>query len=1110
MNRPADWQQRQQAATPALSVHVEAPAGSGKTSVLLERFLRLLAQAERPEALLALTFTKKAAGELRARLYKLFSAPAAEKTAGYEDYLLSLAQEAVRRHVNQGWAVLQERLQIMTFHSFCARLLRQLPHAAGLPPDFRLLDDYESQRLREEASEETRRRLGQLPPADPRRRALVNRLVRLNNNWPRLAGELRQLVARRDILEPFLALARHSQQPAAYEAYIRHQLHRLLTPRLATVRQLCLQTELGQRWPEFHAALANCGSSLAAVLPPELPGTDLEAMAGWQQIAASLLTKEGSCFKSFSREKFPPELRRQGWCEMLANLPAPLVTAFRELRCLPAGWLHRDEIPALQDLVLLLSEVLQDYQRLCRQRGAVDFIDLELATLRLLEDQDPADLLLCLDYSLSHLLIDEFQDTSLNQLELLCRLTAGWTAVDGRTLMVVGDPKQAIYEWRNARLELFHLARQGLPCPRGSSSKPLTPILLTTNFRSTQTLIHWVNELFGQTVMAAPELARVEFHRAAPAPAAALGEPPLLALFADREAEARWLARQLLSLLAGLNSQEKVGILFFARTHLRRFLQELWALGIKPRVRDGLPLRESRAVRQVHNLVTALVRPHDAIAWAAFLPGFGRQTSLAVLEAVAAMPATLWPAKLHQYAAGQPDKILQERIAALLEIHKRVGRQPLAELVLELLDRLDGWEVIAAWEGAAGVANVRYYLDLLTQTAAASPEETLAEVSAALTQAYQPPDPLAQDSPVEILTVHAAKGLEFEYVWVPCLDYSPLGSGPEPEPFLLEEDPATGMALLALSRPAAKKDHSLLYHLVRDLGHQRRLAEARRLFYVAVTRAKKRLWLSGKLTSRRGELGFPARTPLGWLGEHYHRPPPSRNQPELWPDPPLQVILEPELPIAAVSTPPMPEVPAAWELQPDPWPYRLQFPSQFAEASGAGPGGESEAWAQWRGEITHRLLETVAYGRPLPPEAAVAAALQQKGIPGEAARELAREILAEVNACLEDEQLRRLLDPALQPAKNEWLLEGWQPDGTVVRGQVDRVVFDGRQWWLLDYKTSRPASDEDWEDFIRSEGERYRPQLLAYRELVANLLGQPATAVQPALYFTARRQLVLL
>ena len=244
---------------------------------------------------------------------------------------------------------------------------------------------------------------------------------------------------------------------------------------------------------------------------------------------------------------------------MVSPDPGPARPGGQDFEAVPGPDPHRgisEEAAALQDLVILVGEALSVYEQLCARKGALDFVDLEAATLNLLTEDDPTEVMLRLDWRLKHLLVDEFQDTSVNQMQLLCRLMAGWQEGSGRTLMVVGDPKQSIYGWRQAKPRLFMASRNGLPCG-GSAPLPLTPLTLTTNFRATRTLITWANEVFGSTVMKRGA-AGAMFHRAEPRPGAPEGPAPYLALFtgdsdmAARELEARWLARQVAQARASL------------------------------------------------------------------------------------------------------------------------------------------------------------------------------------------------------------------------------------------------------------------------------------------------------------------------------------------------------------------------------------------------------------------------------------------------------------------------------------------------------------------------------------------------------------------------------
>jgi ATP-dependent exoDNAse (exonuclease V) beta subunit len=445
-----------------------------------------------------------------------------------------------------------------------------------------------------------------------------------------------------------------------------------------------------------------------------------------------------------------------------------------------------------------------------------------------------------------------------------------------------------------------------------------------------------------------------------------------------------------------------------------------------------------------------------------------------------------------------------------------VGRRPLADILTDWLEATGAWAGIAAWEGPLGVANARTYLDLLAAAEAGLPEATFVKADFNLEESFQPPDPRARESRVEILTVHGAKGLEFHQVFLPFLDWQPLKSEDNTPPFLLEEIPGQGSHGLALARPYDREKPSSLYLLLRGLKNQRVVDEARRVFYVAVTRARQRLVMSGLARQdKQGNWRGSGDSPLTWLREHYRLGLPPAGFAVSWPEPEMHVELLTAVQPQTGESPPPPALPAAWDFHPEAAPYQVSFPSQLAtRPEEAAPLRETELaedgdGARLRGVIMHRALQTLAMGGPLPDVPALAAALRQERMSAPAAAILAAEIQAELSACQADPFLAALLAPDIPGAASEWLLEDQPQPGAIRRGVIDRLAFDGQDWWLLDYKTSRPAAGEDWEAFIARETEKYRPQLAAYREMAARAQGiEPPEAIRLGIYFTACRKLV--
>jgi ATP-dependent helicase/nuclease subunit A len=300
------------------------------------------------------------------------------------------------------------------------------------------------------------------------------------------------------------------------------------------------------------------------------------------------------------------------------------------------------------------------------------------------------------------------------------------------------------------------------------------------------------------------------------------------------------------------------------------------------------------------------------------------------------------------------------------------------------------------------------------------------------------------------------------------------------------------------------------------LKNQRLVDEARRVFYVAVTRARQRLVMSGLARQNKpGTWQVSGDSPLAWLSEHYRQDLPPAGRPGLWGDPEVKVGLVTAVPPPTGQTAEPPELPVAWGFHPEAAPYQVSFPSGLAAAPAergphlavtAAPDDEA---ARLRGEVTHRALQALATGGPLPDTTSLAAALRQGGMEAVAAAALAPEIRAELEACLADPFLAAFLGSGRPEAASEWLLEDQPQPGVIRRGMLDLLAFDGNHWWIVDYKTSRPAASQDWEAFIAHETEKYRPQLLAYREMAAKAKGiEPAEAIRLVLYFTACQRLV--
>ncbi|MGB6928202.1 MAG: UvrD-helicase domain-containing protein [Syntrophobacteria bacterium] len=1113
-----DEQTRNRALDIRRSFHLEAPAGSGKTWLLTGRFLRLLAEVDHPHEIVALTFTNKAAGEMRQRIRDFLTKTEKGEVPQYpyEQILLEAAAGARKRQPAHRLQA-PDGLKIMTFHGFCLHLVQRAPLEASIPPGSKVMPDEEQQQLRTQVAARTIRDLLYRPSGDPLRQAVENRLLRLNNNWLAFRDELADLLEKRDLLDDLLTLMGRHPDKEQLEEILTGRLELLLKLRLDKCLTAFESTSLGSNWSKFIGHLHEHGAEAADRLPEILPPAEGSRLENWQEIATTLTTLQGKPRKRLGPAAgFYKGFNHTIWAETIQELSPESLENLQNIKTLPLLADGIANLDTLYDLVLVVGEALNRYRSICRQRRLLDYVELEQAALRLFDQESPTDLQLFLDRKIKHLLVDEFQDTSRSQWLLLQHLCSGWQADSGRTLFVVGDPKQSIYAFRKAEVSLFLEATKGLPLP-GQDPFPLESLQLLANFRSHPRLVHWHNQIFAQTIMSeADDEADEVVHVSAEALVTPTPDQLSLTLFSSenqvdhpREAEAEWLGQAVLQELEHLSEKEKIGILLFARTHLPLYLQGLQTAGVAVRVQEGAPLLVQREVLHLRQISHALVRPQDDLAWAALLRAPWSQLTLDLFVQVASQPEPSWLDKIKTFK--EDLSIVGKIWQTMTKARQRMGRDGLAELVENVWVELDGPAAVASTSSTAGVANCRSYLDILAQAEQGLPEDTLVKAEMLLQNAYAPPDPGAAPSPVELMTVHRAKGLEFDVVFLPFLDWNPLSGGRLSQPpYLVERLPGSrGKHLIAMAPDRRREKTAGLYKLLRDIGNKKKLAEAKRLFYVAVTRARRSLYLSGVVGTRDGELSPQKDSPLQWLCNH-HQLKLSEKQELIaenndYLDLYFNPLVTPRIVHEKVGVHVLPE---PLSFSPEPLPYSTLAPSQMVDWGQATGEHKEDPNARARGTVTHRLMEHLGHGRPLPEPVALVAVLLSEGVPDTEAKPLAREILKEVQLCLQEDFFNWLLKQDHPQSYSEWSLEDRPAADKIRTGTVDRVVFDGDRWWVVDYKTSRPLDGESVDSFLERESHLYRPQLHAYGEMVANYFKVDLRSVRTVLYFTALQRQV--
>jgi ATP-dependent exoDNAse (exonuclease V) beta subunit len=1092
------------------SVLVQAPAGSGKTTLLTQRFLRLLSVVDAPERILALTFTRRAAQEMRERvLDALEAANWAQCPHGMHPRTWELAVGAAER-MRSAQIDLQtqpSRLRIETIDAFNAWLQNQLPLSAGSGAGMRVQEDARPCYL-----EAARRALAH-EEADNFGNA-VERVLELDDQrWRGLVALIAHMLPSRDRWLPLLAgrLQAASELDAARLQVLRRQfdedLQILIVRLLANAHALLGAQILQSLAPLLGGAARRLDTDSPYLEAWRNDATVLRVQAAdtirWRDAAALLLTARGDLRKVVTKlQGFPPDCAdKPAMNDLLEELDrsgGPVVRdMLRTLRELPDPVYGDQQWDRVREVAQVLVLAAAQLDVVFREQGAVDFPAVSMAALRSLGSVGtPTDLSLRLDYRLQHILVDEFQDTSSAQLELLRLLTAGWVQGDGRSIFCVGDPMQSIYGFRQAEVRAFlELAEEGVGEVRFEVQR------LENNFRSTTPLVSWINSSFAQIMPGADDRARgaIAFRPSHALHEGAAADAPAVQMltFPSRHQEADAIA-DMLAETARAHPDWRVAVLVRARSHAREIAAGLRVRGVAFRATNIEALQDRSIVRDVIMLTRALLHRGDRIAWLALLRGPWVGLSLGDLLPIS-RASLVWDAV---------------RDAAVLAQLSDAGRARCARFTASMEAAFAArngsasarW-IESAWLGLGGPACAASPGDLGLAAAAFARLRLLDEQG--MPDAADIQDRFAdlfadQGAPggIELMTIHKAKGLEFDLVVVPSLDRAvPRSRG---QLLLLHEFARTGRdGMIMAARPPVGADSDPLFDFLQRELRDAAALEAQRLLYVACTRAKRQLRLTAMTETTRDT-----------ADTQRFRPRAASLLAELWP------VAEGQfehrtgaLDSCEPGAPPegAPRGGALMRLPVDWQPIAL---SRSPAGSSLALEVKQEDWPifDWAGESARRVGTLVhAELRSLDPQTKTELDIRARkplyerwlagcGVPTELKGNAASRVVEALLEVCRDPRGRWILASGYRDDWREYALSG-DLNGEVVRAVFDRSFIDAGVRWVIDYKTSQHMGGALTE-FLDREAERYRPQMQRYARLARKLGPEP---VRVALYFPLMR-----
>lgn len=812
------------------NVSLLAGAGSGKTYVLMKRFVQILRSdlSVNPTNIVAITFTRKAADEIKGRVRQAVGE------------CVEQAQTDLERLRWQEHLQKVESAPISTIHSLCSRILRDNPVETQLDPEFTILEDFEAQDFFKETLQQYLRK-------NIKENAALRRLVQTYgvnsfvNQVTALGDKLSELVREDNLAEPYLKA--------------KEELPTLQQKLFAAVREVIEAREALGAKTKGRQTLTEAAGLLDEIqkqlLAPE-PDCSLLDASGVVKVSGKALAAELTNLKNLRQELNHVILNAKG-CDLVQDWLAVLQEFYA---CLSARK-QENNVLFNDDLDLLAIEHLQKNEAL-RQKYQERY---------------------------KYIMVDEFQDTNERQRQLIY-LLCGNKLDNTNNLFIVGDVKQSIYRFRHADVSVFNRVKEDIAQNAGQN------LGMKTNFRSTQSIVESCNTAFCQLMDLPEEEICLEHHEGANTGGAKVcllqvpykSKDDELGAKEDKwqkeaEAIAAYLQQELPKVEPQLRPGASKAILLRAMTHCEILRQTLQGYGINCVVVKGKGFYEQQEVLDILNLLAALHNRYASLELAGALRSnyFGLDdATLTQLFWQTENDKPLWDV-LQAVGSGElqlnlpPEQQALAMHAAerLRSLRQAAALMALPELFAQLWDELKPEFVLSQQEnGPSKLANVKKLRRLAQQycqTKQASLAEWLQNVKDLRASSSKEPAATVQaDDALQIMTIHNSKGLEFDLVILPQLDKSVKGDTASIK-YLPGKEGEQGLLGIKVPDKEMQLQNSGVYELAKARDSELEEEESRRLLYVAMTRAQKQLLMVGTVAEEKlpeAVIGLPSAK--GW------------------------------------------------------------------------------------------------------------------------------------------------------------------------------------------------------------------------------------------------------
>ena len=943
-------------------------------------------------------------------------------------------------------------------------------------------------------------------------RAARSILKRLDNSKSRFLDRIVQLLNKRD--QWMISFFENADE---YRS--REDQERILSELVESILKECHDGIPASLKDKLLPLLRYSGNNIAATNPDhglacletldKFPGPAIDQLPVWKAMVSSLLTDKDEPRKTLNKNfGFPPgkdetivdmKNRMQDILDQLRE-QTDLVELLAVVKTLPNPRLDNDEWGFLESMFDLLPQINETLRKVFVERGKIDFAEIALSSKKALgQEMAPSDLLLKLDSKLHHILVDEFQDTSFKQIALLQLLTEGWEPGKGNTLFLVGDPMQSIYRFRDAEVGLFVRAKE-----KGLGHIPLKKLQLLANFRSQKHIVDWVNRCFSEILPAVddPDRGAIAYTECSAVLKESLHPGVVLSPVADSHSDEE--ARRVVATIRDIRNnhpESSIALLVRARTHLLQIVPHLQEAGIQFRAEEIDPLTSRPAILDLLALMRALISPMDRVSWLSILRAPWCGLSLEDLHRLCRLNkhSPVWTLLQEAERFDGLSQEGQQRAQRFIHILKPVLEAFPAVNFRHLLE--------GCWIHLGGPAcvdettrkDIQVFFDKVTDVLDGGEFDHLHNFESILANLFANPS-TGEDHAVQIMTIHKAKGLEFDFVLLPG-----LGKKSKADDKSLINWITHGDNLLFAPLPPAGDKDSEVYQFLKRLDKDRTLYETRRLLYVAATRTKMQLHLFGHTQMTQAGIAPQSTSMLshlwGFIADDWQAALANiEAQPEKNPAPEMEAQYLKRLPLDFETPRALADIETEAALD-----------INLEEKEGV-PFDWAGSEARFLGKVLHRYFETIVkegldcwdIQRVDQIRDSLKAALLAEGMPLLKLESNIEKGMLAIRNILEHDEGRWILQDH-QENKAEYALTNFK-DKIFKDKIIDRTFVDEQGVrWIIDYKTGEHEGG-NLKKFFNDEIDRHRDQLESYEQLI-RLQGE-TRKIKKALYYPLHQKLV--